>query len=72
MKKSLENTKTSGKSQSFDEYWKEEEEWMKLSYNVSKQWKKERHNKSPAKELVQRIENREKKYGNNRRKNEES
>tara|TARA_R100000030_G_scaffold90899_1_gene75759 strand:- start:104 stop:277 length:174 start_codon:yes stop_codon:yes gene_type:complete len=46
---------------SFDEWWKEEEEAMKISLEASKRWKAERHGKSPAKELVDQIEGREKK-----------
>ena len=49
------------KKKSFDEYWKEEEEVMKISLKASKECKKMRDGKSPAKELVDRIEGREKK-----------
>tara|TARA_R100001510_G_C7561042_1_gene141093 strand:- start:403 stop:600 length:198 start_codon:yes stop_codon:yes gene_type:complete len=53
------------KSQSFDEYWAEEEKVMKISYEMSKRWRAERLNKSPAKELVDRIEGRIKDEGDN-------
>ena len=43
---------------SFDEYWAEEEKLMKSSYEMSKQWRELRLNKSPAKELVDRCEGR--------------
>ena len=46
------------KTQSFDEYWAEEEKVMKASYEVSKLWREMRLNKSPAKELVDRCEGR--------------
>ena len=44
------------KTQSFDEYWAEEEKVMKMSYEMSKRWRAERLNKSPAKELIDRVE----------------
>ena len=46
------------KDKSFDEWWAEEEEVMKISLKVSKQWKKLRDGKAPAKELVNRCEGR--------------
>ena len=51
------------KSQSFDEYWAEEEKVMKISYEMSKRWRAERLNKSPAKELIDRVEGRIKDEG---------
>ncbi len=53
------------KSQSFDEYWAEEEKIMKMSYEMSKRWRAERLNKSPAKELIDRVEGRTKDEGSN-------
>ena len=43
---------------SFDEYWAEEENLMKMSYGMSKQRREMRLNKSPAKDLVDRCEGR--------------
>jgi hypothetical protein len=51
------------KTQSFDEYWAEEEKVMKMSYEMSKRWRAERLNKSPAKELIDRVEGRTKDEG---------
>jgi len=51
------------KTQSFDEYWAEEEKVMKMSYEMSKRWRAERLNKSPAKELIDRVEGRIKDEG---------
>ena len=51
------------KKQSFDEYWAEEEKVMKMSYEMSKRWRAERLNKSPAKELIDRVEGRTKDEG---------
>ena len=51
------------KTQSFDEYWAEEEKVMKMSYEMSKRWRAERLNKSPAKELIVRVEGRTKDEG---------
>tara|TARA_B100001063_G_scaffold141211_1_gene131948 strand:- start:266 stop:439 length:174 start_codon:yes stop_codon:yes gene_type:complete len=48
------------KKKSFDEYWAEEEKVMKISLTASKEWKKMRDGKSPGKEIVDRIEGREK------------
>ena len=45
------------KKQSFDEYWAEEEKILKINYEMSKRWRAERLNKSPAKKLIDRIEN---------------
>jgi len=53
------------KPQSFDEYWAEEEKIMKMSYEMSKRWRAERLNKSPAKELIDRVEGRTKDEGSN-------
>ena len=46
------------KKQSFDEYWAEEEKILKMSYEMSKRWRAEGLNKSPAKKLIDRIEGR--------------
>ena len=46
------------KDKSFDEWWAEEEANMKTSLRMSKEWKKMRYGKSPAKELVDRCEGR--------------
>ena len=51
------------KTQSFDEYWAEEEKVMKMSYEMTKRWRAERLNKSPAKELIDRVEGRTKDEG---------
>ena len=51
------------KKQSFDEYWAEEEKILKMSYEMSKRWRAERLNKSPAKKLIDRIEGRVKDEG---------
>ena len=51
------------KKQSFDEYWAEEEKILKMSYEMSKRWRAERLNKSPAKELIDRVEGRTKDEG---------
>ena len=51
------------KEKSFDEYWAEEEKVMKMSYEMSKRWRAERLNKSPAKELIDRVEGRIKDEG---------
>jgi len=48
------------KKKSFDEYWAEEEKAMKISLQASKRGKAERYGKTPAKELVDQIEGREK------------
>ena len=46
------------KKKSFDEWWAEEEKDMKTSLRMSKEWKKMRYGKAPAKELVDRCEGR--------------
>ena len=48
------------KSQSFDEYWAEEEKLLKMSYEMSKRFKEMRLNKAPAKDLIDQIEGRKK------------
>ena len=51
-------TKEKKIEKSFDEHWAEEEKLLKMSYEMSKQWREMRLNKSPAKELVDRCEGR--------------
>jgi len=56
-------TKEKKIEKSFDEYWAEEDKMLKMSYEMSKKWREMRLNKSPAKELVDRIEGRIKDNG---------
>jgi F0F1-type ATP synthase epsilon subunit len=42
-----------------------DEKIMKMSYEMSKRWRAERLNKSPAKELIDRVEGRTKDEGSN-------
>ena len=56
-------TKEKKIEKSFDEYWAEEDKMLKMSYEMSKRWRAERLNKSPAKELIDRVEGRTKDEG---------